>query len=33
MIFPRPEKPPLQRFVHASKEPSLQWNSLDKIVA
>ena len=28
----RSEKPPLQRFVHASKEPSLQWNSLDKIV-
>jgi hypothetical protein len=32
MIFPRPEKPPLQRFVHASKEPSLRWNGLDKIV-
>ena len=31
-IFRRPEKPPLQRFVHASKEPSLQWNSLDKFV-
>jgi 5-methyltetrahydropteroyltriglutamate--homocysteine methyltransferase len=32
MIFRRPEKLPLQRFVHASKEPSLQWNSSDKIV-
>ena len=32
MIFRRPEKLPLQRFVHGSKELSLQWNSSDKIV-